>query len=100
MDDVSAVPTTGCNALNSSTVLYNYSSGIRRTYINIGGKWFLSSQTSYNTIPASTECIDIANLSTNSDMVPVFYFIAFCLALVVWWLWWSVFRRLFRWRIR
>lgn len=100
MDDVSEIPSTGCNTLYSNSILYNYSNGIRKTYINVGGKWYFTASSNYYNIPDSVNCIDVSDLSTNSSMVPVFYFIALFLALVVWFLWWSVFRRLFKWRIK
>ena len=99
-DDVSAIPTTGCNVLSSATVLDNYYNGVRKRYIQIGGKWFFSSQTSYNIQPDSASCINLSELSSNSEMLPLYYLIAFILAFFVWFLWWFCFRRLFKWRIR
>ena len=42
-DDVSAIPTTGCNVLNTNDTISNYSPDnyTRKTYIYRGGKWYL-----------------------------------------------------------
>lgn len=99
-DDVSAIPTTGCNYLSSSSVIYNYYQNTRRTFVNIGGRWVQTATQSYTSIPTGYSCIDVTTLSSNSNMLPIYYFIAFVLAVFVWFLWWFVFRRLFKWRIR
>lgn len=98
-DDVSAIPTTGCNVLSSPTTLYNYSSSTRRTYIQVGGKWIYTSQSSYSTVPSGAQCIDIDVLSSRSEFYPIFIFIAFILAIFVWFVVWKLIRPILRIRL-
>lgn len=98
-DDISEIPTTGCNYISSPTVIYNYNNNQRRTYKQIGGKWFYTDISSYNTLPSSAICSDISNISSNSVYLPIYYFIAFCLVAVTILLWFNVFRRVIRWRL-
>lgn len=98
-DDISAIPTSGCNYISSPTVIYNYNNNQRRTYKQIGGKWFYTDSSSYNIIPSTAICSDISNISSNSEYLPIYQFIAFCLVAVTIILWFNVFRRVIRWRL-
>lgn len=98
-DDLSAIPTSGCNYISNDTTIYNYSSNVRRTYRQIGGKWYFTEQSTYTSIPNTYQCVDITGLSSNSVYLPIYYFIAFILVLVVLYLWFSIFRRVIKWRI-
>lgn len=92
-----------CYVLNNATTIYSYKGGVRKTYIQVGGKWIYNAQATYNTIPNNTVCIsynDITSLNSNSQFYPIYLMIAFELGICVWFLWFSVFRRLFRWSIR
>lgn len=82
-DDVSAIPTTGCNYLSNSETIYNYSGNVRRTFRQVGGKWFFTEQSTYQTIPTNYQCIDLSELSSYSVYEPFLYFISFCLFIVV-----------------
>lgn len=98
-DDISEIPATGCNYISNNTTIYNYNSGLRKTFRQIGGKWFFTEQSAYNTIPSNYECVDISELSSNSMFLPQYYFFAFVMVCVVIYLWFSVFRRVIRWRL-
>lgn len=93
-DDVSAIPTTGCNYLSNSETLYNYSSNVRRTYRLVGGKWIFTQQDNYNTLPTGYQCIDITELSSNAVYEPFLYFVSFSLFIVCVYLFYFVIRKL------
>lgn len=103
-DDVSEIETgASCYVLNSATSIYSYKSGSRKTYSEIGGKWFLSAESVYNTIPSNAVCwsySDIAELSHFGYMEPVY--ISFSLIFGVFILIFSfmlLFRQFFRRRL-
>ena len=98
-DDVSSIPTSGCNVLTSDTQLYNYSSNVRRTYRQVGGKWIFTAQDNYNTLPANYQCIDLSVLSSHAEFLPIYNALAFGLVMVVIILWFSVIKRVIRWRL-
>lgn len=98
-DDISAIPTTGCNYISSPTVIYNYNNNIRRTYKAISGKWFFTEQTTYTQIPNSYQCSDISSISSFSYMMPIYAFIAFVLSVCVLSAVWLSYRRLIKWRV-
>ena len=98
-DDVSSIPSTGCNVLNSATTLYNYSNNSRRTYIQVGGKWIYTSQSSYSTLPSGAQCIDVDSLNSRSEFYPIFIFIAFVLAVFVWVVVWKLIKPILRIRL-
>lgn len=91
-DDVSAIPTTGCNVLNSQSIIYNYYNGVRQTFVQVGGKWIKNSETTYTYNPGGLVCIDISTLNSNAAFEPIFYAIAFMLFITV--------IVIFRWSIR
>ena len=102
-DDFSNLETgASCYVLNSATSIYSYKNSMRKTYTMVGGKWFETAQSSYSSVPSNSVCwsySDITALSSNSDMYPIYMFLGFCLAIVVYCLWWFIFRRMFKWRI-
>lgn len=98
-DDVSAIPTTGCNVVNNSTTIYNYTSNTRKTYVQIGGKWFYTQSSSYTTIPSGYQCIDISTVNSKAEFYPIFIFLAFCLALFVWIFVWKLIKPMLRIRL-
>lgn len=81
-DDVSSIPSGGCNVLTSSETLYNYNNGSRKTFRLVGGKWIQTEHNNYQTLPAQYDCIDIAELSSNAVFEPILYFISFVLFIV------------------
>lgn len=91
-DDVSDIPTTGCNVLNSQSSIYNYYNGIRQTFVQVGGKWIKSSESGYSYTPSGLICIDVNQLNSNAQFEPIFYAIAFMLFITV--------IVIFRWSIR
>lgn len=97
-DDVSEIPTTGCNVVYSDSSIRNYSQNTRRDYVRLGRKWYLYSTSSYVNVPSGINCVDIANVNSFPFMFPVYMFIAFVLVIVVYSLWWFVFKRILRWR--
>lgn len=103
-DDVSEIETgASCYVLNNATSIYSYKGGTRKTYNEIGGKWFLSSQSAYSTVPSNSVCwsySDIEGLSHFSYMEPVY--ISFSLLFAVFILIFSfmlLFRQFFRRRL-
>lgn len=84
-DDVSAIPSTGCTTINSSTSIYNYSNNVRRTYTQIGGKWYYTANQTYNTLPSNAVCVDLTDylLSSNSQFEPIYMFMALIVAIFV-----------------
>lgn len=91
-DDVSDIPTTGCNVLNSQSSIYNYYNGVRQTFVQIGGKWIKNGESSYTYTPSGLTCIDVSTLNSNAAFEPIFYAIAFMLFVAV--------IILFRWSVR
>lgn len=74
-DDVSAIPTTGCNVLTGEKALTNYNQNVRKDFVFTGGRWILT-RTSTAVNPYNItgyECIDVSTLSTNAQMVPVYF---------------------------
>ena len=81
-DDVSSIPKSGCNVVNSKSVIYNYNNGVRSTFTEIGGKWIKTGETTYSYNPNGLVCItntELENFSSYSYMTPVFYMVAFFL---------------------
>ena len=91
-DDVSDIPTTGCNVLNSQNIIYNYYNGVRSSFVQIGGKWIKNGETTYSYNPGGLVCIDVSELKSNAAFEPIFYSIAFMLFITV--------IIIFRWSIR
>lgn len=102
-DDFSELETgASCYVLNSSTSIYSYKSGIRSSYQQVGGKWYKTAQTTYNTIPSSSVCFSynrITEINSYSEFAPIYEFIALILAVFVWWFVFKLVSRLFRWRV-
>lgn len=98
-DDVSAIPTTGCNVVSNSTTIYNYNSNIRKTYVQIGGKWFYTQSSTYSSIPTGYQCIDISTINSKAEFYPIFIFLAFCLAVFVWIFVWKLIKPMLRVRL-
>ena len=93
-DDISQIPTGGCNVISSDTTIYNYSSGVRKTFRQIGGKWYLTEQNNYNTIPTQYVCVDISGISSNAVYEPILYMVSFVLFISCVWLFYFVIRKL------
>lgn len=102
-DDFSDLETgASCYVLNSATIIYSYKGNIRSSYIQVGGKWLKTSQSSYNTIPNTSICIpysDITAINSNAAYLPIYEFIAFCLAVFVWFVVYKIISKLWRWRV-
>lgn len=96
-DDVSAIPTNGCNVFNSDYRLYNYNGNSRREYVRVGGKWYYNSiQTAYNPYDISNySCVDVRDLNSYAIYEPFLYAISFGLFLCVFLLFFYVLRRAF-----
>lgn len=86
-DDVSEIETgASCYVLNNATSIFSYKNGVRKTYNEIGGKWYLSSQSDYYSVPASSVCwsyTDLQELSHFAYMEPVYYSFALIFSLFV-----------------
>lgn len=82
-DDVSEIPSSGCNVLNSSTVIYNYNNNVRRTFTNVGGRWIYSGQSTNSTTPLNAVCIDVLSLNSNAQFEPIYHFISLSLVVLV-----------------
>lgn len=90
-----------CYTINSPTSIYSYANRVRSTYTQIGGKWYKSAESTYISLPSGAYCVDyntITTLSSNAQFLPIYYVIAFSLAIFTWFLCWWLFRRLFIWR--
>lgn len=102
-DDFTNLETgASCYVLNSATSIYAYKSNIRSSYIQVGGKWFKTSQTNYNTLPSNTICFtysDITAINSNAAFLPIYEFIAVCLAIFVWFVVYKIISKLWRWRV-
>lgn len=81
-DDVSIIPTTGCNVISDSDFISNYNGRIKKDYISVNGKWYLyrTSTSIYNDYDISPyNCIDVSTLNSNAVFVPFLYGLAFML---------------------
>ncbi len=101
-DDTSNIETgASCYVVNNATSIYSYKNGSRKTYVQIGGKWFLSAQTTYYSVPDNAVCWaynDIRSLSSNAEFFPLYEFIALCLAVFVWYVVFKLITRLVKWK--
>lgn len=91
-----------CYVLNNASTIYSYKGSVRKTYIQVGGKWYYTTQSTYNTIPSGAVCFsysDITKLNSNAVFEPFLIGLSFCLAVFVWWAVFSLFSRLVRWRV-
>lgn len=91
-DDYSAIPETGCNVLSNPTTIYNYYNGVRKTYLQVGGKWIYSAQNTYTGNTSNYVCVDISNLNSFSYFEPIYQFISFCLVALVIYLFFKLIR--------
>lgn len=102
-DDFTNIETgASCYVFSSPTTIYSYKANTRTSYIQVGGKWYKSSISSYYSIPDSAFCYtydDITKVNTNAAYYPIFEFIALLLAVFVWFFVFRLFSRLIRWRI-
>lgn len=101
-DDVSNIPIQGCNVFNNASSIYNYSNGTRTAFINVGGKWYEQTQSSYINIPAGVHCLtsnELSSLNSNAAFFPIFEIIAFALAFFVFWLVFRLCKPLLRLRV-
>lgn len=90
-----------CYVLNNATTIYSYKNGVRKTYIQVGGKWHHSTQSNYYDVPSGSVCYsysDITKLNSNAVFEPFLIGLSFCLAVFVWWAVFSLFSRLVRWK--
>lgn len=102
-DDFSELETgASCYVLNSSTSIYSYKSGVRSSYQQVGGKWYKTAQNAYSSVPSTSICFsysDITAINSKAEFAPIYEFIAFILAVFVWWFVFKLVSRLFRWRV-
>ena len=65
--------------------MYNYSNNVRRTYTQIGGKWYYTAYQTYNTLPTNAVCVNLSEylLSSNSQFEPIYMFMALTVAIFV-----------------
>lgn len=101
-DDFSNLETgASCYAISNPTTIYSYKASVRTTYIQIGGKWYKTSTSSYYNIPDSTSCLsysDITKINSNSAFYPQYMMFAFCLSVFVWLVVFKLLGRLVKWR--
>lgn len=101
-DDTSNIERgASCYVVNNATSIYSYKNGSRKTYVQIGGKWFLSAQTNYYSVPDNAVCWsynDISSLNSNAQFFPLYEFIALCLAVFVWYIVFKLITRLVKWK--
>lgn len=86
-DDISNIETgASCYVLNSATSIHAYKNNTRKTYSEVGGKWFLSSQSTYTSVPSNSVCwsyTDIAKLSHYAYVEPIYYSFALMFSLFI-----------------
>lgn len=101
-DDTSNIETgSSCYVVNNATTIYSYKNNNRTTYVQIGGKWFKTATQTYTNIPTNTYCWsynDIRSLSSNAEFLPLYEFIALCLAVFVWYIVFKLITRLVKWK--
>lgn len=102
-DDFTNIETgASCYVLNNATSIYVYKGGTRSSYSQVGGKWYKTAAQAYSTIPTNTVCwsySDITSLNSNAAYYPIFVFIAFTLAIFVWYFCFKLVSKMFRWRV-
>lgn len=86
-DDISNIETgASCYVLNSATSIYSYKGNTRKTYSEIGGKWYLSAESAYNAIPGNAVCwsyTSLEQLSHYAYVEPIYYSFALIFSLFV-----------------
>lgn len=83
-DDISSIPSGGCNYYNGSTIQHYSDTHTRQTYALNGRKWVKVSedysQYGYN---MPSVCFDISTLHSNAAFEPIFDAIALALGVFV-----------------
>ena len=101
-DDFSNLETgASCYAISNSSTIYSYKASTRTSYIQVGGKWYKGSTSSYYNIPDSTICYsysDITKINSNAAFYPQYMIFAFALAVFVWLVVFKLLGRLVKWR--
>lgn len=101
-DDFSNLETgASCYAISNPTTIYAYKASTRTSYIQVGGKWYKGSTSSYNYIPDSYTCYsysDITKINSNAAFYPQYMIFAFALAVFVWLVVFKFLGRLVKWR--
>lgn len=85
-DDVSAIPSNGCNVLTSSDSISNYNGNTRKDFIQNGGKWYLyrTQTTNYGSYDTSNySCIDVESINSYAVYQPFLYGLGFALFVFV-----------------
>lgn len=86
-DDTSEIDTGAqCYVLNNATTIYSYKGGTRKTYYQIGGKWYAAAQSTYNSLPIGAYCVDygkIQGINSNAAFEPLYSFIVLVIAVGV-----------------
>lgn len=103
-DNVSEIiDNASCYTINSPTSIYSYSGNIRRTYTLMGGSWYQTAQSNYNTIPSGAYCVSystIQNIASYEYMSPVYSFMALIVSLfILLFAFWLLFRSFVRRRL-
>ena len=100
-DDISEIiQNAQCYTINSATSIYAYKNNTRETYIQIGGKWKKSAQSSYNNIPVGAYCVpysEIEDLNSYAMFEPIFVFDSLVIAcFIIGFSIWLIFGRIFK----
>lgn len=97
VDDVSDIPSGGCNYYNGSTIQHYIDNHTRQTYALNGRKWLKVaedySQYGYN---MPSVCVDISDLHSNAAFEPFFELTALALGIFVFLFAWRLARPVFR----
>lgn len=95
------LPSTGCNILNSSTTLYNYSNDgrTRQTFILLDGNLYKQSE-SYNQYgyTYSGTCLQAGDLIYKPEIKIYFEFLSGVLVGIIFWLMFKLIIKRLRWR--
>ena len=102
-DDLSNVITdASCYTISNDYSIYAYKSNMRYTYVRVGSKWYNTGTQQYTNLPVNSTCYNFSDISTiNSYHVwePIYITLALVFVVFVWLLWFSVFKRITRWKV-
>lgn len=101
-DFTELITNASCYAINSENTIYAYRNNARYSYTRVGAKWWLRQTDNYNTIPSYYNCYsydDIVGINSKPEFEPIFGLISLGLVILVYLLWFNIFKRITRWKL-
>lgn len=100
-DTTGIINNASCYQISNESSIYAYRNNVRYSYVRIGSKWQNTGQQQYNSVPNGVVCYnfsDIASLNSYHVFEPIYIVFALLCVIFVWILWFSIFRRITKWK--